>query len=374
MDSPRTTIWYLIGTLSVGGAERTLVDLANGLDPDQFEVTIWTIAEPGPLAAEVDEHVSVRSLEATSKADVLAPLRFVSALRRVRPDVLQSFLFYDNTLAAVAGLFSPETTVITGVRAVPNEPSRVRTLVRHVTPRLADHVVSNSEAGAEFIVDHGADPDDVSVVHNGRDLEAYRSGEATPELRESLGIPPDARVVGTVGRLLERKGHYDLLEAWPGVVAAHPDAHLLLVGDGPDREGLEARARTLGIAETVHFAGTRDDVPALLDLMDVFAFPSHFEGLPGALLEAMAAGLPIVATPVDGNSELVTAGESGVFVPVSDPDSLESQISTLLTKEEHGHKLGATAAKVASTEFSLDRMLSDFVSLYESVVREEYTI
>lgn len=364
MATPRTRIWYLIGTLSVGGAERTLVDLANGLDRDAFEATIWTIDDLGPLATELEDHVTVRSLQATSKADLAAPLRFVAALRRERPDILQSFLFYDNTLATLAGLFSTETTVITGVRSVPNEPNRFRSLVRRVTLRLADHIVSNSKAGAEFIVDHGADPDRVSVVHNGRDLEAYQNGTACPELRESLGIPPEASVVGTVGRLIERKGHYDLLEAWPLVLAEHPGAQLMIVGDGPEREGLETRARELGIWNSVHLPGTRDDVPAVLDLMDVFVFPSHFEGLPGALLEAMAAGLPIVATPVDGNTELITDGESGIYTPVADPESLGNRIDQLLSDPELSSQLGDSAACVANEVFTLAQMTESFEQLY----------
>ena len=367
MDTKQIRLWYLIGTLSVGGAERTLVDLANGLDTTQFEVTIWTIAEPGPLASDVDDHVTVRSLEATGKTDIVAPLQFSSAVRREQPDILQSFLFYDNTLATLTGLFSPKTTVITGVRAVPNNPSIPRTLVRHITPRLTDHIVSNSQAGAEFIIEHGAKQDDVSVVHNGRDLEAYRNGKATPELYDSLEISPDSPVVGTVGRLIKRKGHYDLVDSWPQVLQDHPNAQLLIVGDGPERDDLELHAREIGVWDTVYLLGTRDDIPAVLDLMDVFAFPSHFEGLPGALLEAMAAGLPIVATPVDGNSELLDDEESGLFVPVQNTNALARTICQLLSGESLASSISNEAAQVATTDFSLEQMIQDFTTLYQSV-------
>jgi len=367
MNSSRTKIWYLIGTLGVGGAERTLIDLVNNIDQSRFDITIWTIAEPAPLASDINDHVNVRSLGAANKADIRAPLQFIHSLRREQPDILQSFLFYDNTLATIAGQFSSETAVITGVRAVPNDPSTSRTLIRRIMSRFADHIVSNSKAGVDFIVNHGADPDDVSVVHNGRDLEAYRNGKATLELRKSLGIPSDVSVVGTVGRLIERKGHYDLLKAWPSVLQEHPDVHLLIVGDGPERAGLEARAQELGVAETVHLPGTRNDIPDLLDLMDVFAFPSHFEGLPGALLEAMAAGLPIVTTPVDGNSELVSDGKSGVHFPVSDTKSLAAMIQTLLSDRKIARELGREASDVAQLEFSLEKMVIEFEKVYQEL-------
>ncbi len=367
MNSNRTQLWYLIGTLSVGGAEQTLVDLANGLDTNQFDVTIWTILEPGPLAADVDDHVTVRSLEATGKLDVSAPLRFVAVLRRERPNILQSFLFYDNTLAALASVFSRDTTVISGVRAVPNDPSRIRTLVRYVTPRLVDHVVSNSKAGSEFITDHGADPGKLTVIHNGRNLRKYAQGTATAKLYQELGVDNQGPVIGTVGRLLERKGHYELVEAWPWVRANHPDAQLVIVGDGPEADGLQKRAAELGCAGSIKFTGHRDDIPAVLDLFDVFVFPSHFEGLPGALLEAMAAGKPIATTPVDGNSELVRDGKHGIHVPPENQKRLAAAIDQLLADPELADTLGKNASERAQAAFSLINMLSDFEELYENI-------
>lgn len=365
MDSPRRKIWFLIGALPVGGTERTLVELANNLDPERFDVTVWTIAEPGPLAEDLDDHVTVRSLDATHKADVTVPVRFLLTLRKEQPDILQSFLFFDNTLATLAGVASPETTVITGVRSVPNDPNQIRSLVRRGTTRLADHIVSNSAAGVEFITSYGADPAKVSVIRNGRDLTVYQNGTAPQDLYDSIGVSPEAPIVGTVGRLITRKGHHDLLEAWPVVLDTHPDAELLLVGDGPERDALAAHAARLGIADSVHFLGTRDDVPALLDALDVFAFPSHFEGLPGAVLEAMAAGLPIVATPVDGTLELLSDGDSGVFVPVQSPSALGRELTELLGDEARARALGESARETAETAFTIEEMVAAFESLYE---------
>lgn len=359
-------IWYLIGRLSVGGAEKTLVDLANSLG-ERFDATIWTLADAGPLASEVDESVAVRSLDADGKHDIAAVARFVYALRRERPDLLQSFLFFDNTVACVAGAVCPETTVIAGVREVPNQISAFRRVTERLTFPLADHVVSNSAAGRDYMIDRGINPDDVSVVNNGRDLRAYADASIDPSKRENLGLPSDAPVVGTVGRLMERKGHHELIECWPNVLDAHPDAELVLVGDGPEREALAGRAERNGVRESVRFLGTRDDVPELLDRMDVFAFPSHYEGLPGALLEAMAAGLPIVATPVDGNAELLREDVDGIFVPPNRPDELGDAIRALLEDEESATELAANASERAHQEFTLDAMVSDFEDLYRTL-------
>ncbi|WP_276258071.1 glycosyltransferase [Haloglomus litoreum] len=358
----RTQVWYLIGTLAVGGTERTLVDLVNGLDRDRFPPMIWTITEPGPLADDVAADVPVRSLGAASKIDPRPALRLGRELRRERPAVLQSFLYFDNVLARLVGQVSPETTVVTGVREVPESLPLHRDLVDRATLGLSDHVVSNSEAGAEWVRGRGVDPEQVSVVRNGRDVDAYDVQE--PEgLRAELGLG-DGPVVGTVGRLVERKGHHDLLDAWPAVLAAHPDAELVLVGDGPERDALRTHAGRLGIESSVHLLGRRDDVPELLALFDLFAFPSHYEGLPGALLEAMCAGLPIVTTPVDGCAELVADGEHGVHVPPRDPAALGAAIEDLLAADERAATLGRTAARRARDEFSIAAMVDEFGRLY----------
>jgi glycosyltransferase involved in cell wall biosynthesis len=366
VSDTRISVWYVIGSLQVGGAERTLVDLANNLDHDRYDVKIWTILDQQPLAEDLSPAVDFESLEASGKTDIGAVLGFIRALRRERPDILQSFLFFDNTLARFAGLLSPMTTVITGVRSVPEFPDRLRALVDRLTMPLADHVVSNSEAGRELAIERGASTDSVSVIENGRDLSAYREATAPPGFRSELGVPEDARLVGTVGRLIERKGGYDLLEAWPDVVAEHPDAHLLFVGDGPEREGLERTAERYGVADSVTFAGTRDDVPELLDTMDMFVFPSHFEGLPGALIEAMAAGLPIVATECTGNAELLSDGKTAKLVPMRNPSALAEHLVTVLADKQLRSKIGACAKGVSTDRYAVQTMVNQFVDLYEN--------
>ncbi|MBV0902737.1 glycosyltransferase [Haloarcula salina] len=373
-----TTLWYFIGALVVGGAERTLIDLANEVDHDEYDVTIWTIFSTNPLESELSPEVTVRSLTdagrlengviagvETPLAYVLAPIRFWLAVRREDPDIIQSFLFYGNVISRIAGLLC-SATVITGVRSVPDSDPLARRLIDRVTMSLSDGIVSNSTAGREFVIDRGADRDDVSVVYNGRDIETYRTAEPAA-VREELDLPAEATVVGTVGRLLERKGHYDLLDAWPEIGTEIPNAHLVFVGDGPERSGLERRAEELGCTETVHFLGTRQDVPALLNAMDLFAFPSHFEGLPGAVIEAMAAGLPIVATPVDGNSDLIEGYRSGLFVDVESPQQIAWATIRLDQNPDLAESLGSTAAERAAREFTIASMVDGFESVYRRV-------
>lgn len=378
-DPPR--IWILVLALSIGGAEQTIVELVNGMDREKFDVTIWTVFGTNPLAGDLEDDVQVKTLgvaptrgeeahEITGVANpamyLLAPLSFLRTVRRENPDVLHSFLFYDNITSRIAGLVSPSTTVITGERGFHNSLGVFSRILDRITLPLSDVIVSNSRAGADYYAERGVDRSNLRVIPNGRDLERYR--DATSDgVRNEFDVPPGVPLVGTVGRLVERKGHRDLLRAWAGVMEANPDAHLLIVGHGPKRDSFEAVANDLDIEATVHFTGSRSDVPELLDAMDLFVFPSHWEGLPGAILEAMAAGLPIVATRVTGNVELLSDGSTGILVPAHDPIALGTSIQRLLSDTQHAGTLGQRAQNVAFERYTRERMVQEFEGLYDDL-------
>jgi glycosyltransferase involved in cell wall biosynthesis len=380
----RLTLWYFIGALAVGGAERTLVDLVNSVDRERYDVTIWTLFDENVLAPDVDPAIPIRTLGVRSVGGgdtfvggvanpldyVRAPLRFLRAVRRERPDIVQSFLFVDNTIARVAGVFSPETVVVTGARGIQNRTSPLVRAVDRLLIPLSDYIVSNSASGAAAYVDRGATPDRVGVVHNGRDLDAFVDAEPAP-LREQFDVPADAPLVGMVSRLHPIKGQPDLVAAWPAVRRAVPDAHLVFVGDGPERAALEAAVAATGETSSVHFTGNRDDVPGVLAALDAFVFTSYREGQSGALLEAMAAGKPIVATDIVENRELVSDGETAVLVPTAEPAALSAAIVGLLCDPDRAAALGAAARTDAIARFSLDRMVGNFEAVYESVVASD---
>lgn len=378
----RPRIWYLATALSVGGAERRLVDLANGLNTDQYDITVVTLFDHNPLADKLDEAVTFRTLGghprtgegqetpvtgAAAPGDYFRlPLEFIQLLRRERPDILHSFLFYDNIVSRIAGLVSPETTVITEALGFQNTSQRGVLIVDRLTRHLSDRIVTNSESGGQYFAGNGIHEDRVEVIPGGRDLSPFQ--EAVPaDLEGEFGISHDAPVVGTVGRMVTRKGHTDLLEAWETVHAEHPDAHLVLVGDGPRRASLEEYSRTNGVDDSIHFPGIRTDTPALLSSMDVFAFPSYWEGLPGALIEAMASSTPIVATHVEGNEELIDHDRTGLLVPSRSPDKLTSAISLLLTDRDLAERLGLAARREVEARFTKNRLVADMESLYAEV-------
>ncbi|KAA9396022.1 glycosyltransferase family 1 protein [Haloarcula sp. CBA1130] len=378
MTAERTTLWYFIGALVVGGAERTLVDLANEVNGDEYDVTIWTIFSTNPLATDLSPEVTVRSLTDAGRVSngaidgvesplvyLFAPLKFCLVARREQPDLIQSFLFYDNVIARIAGVVC-SATIITGIREVPNEEPFVRRVLDRMTISLSHAIVSNSTAGRKYAIERGADEENVAVVYNGRDVEQYRTTDPA-NLRSELDIPTEDTIIGTVGRLVERKGHFDLLDAWPTIVSEIPEAHLVFVGDGADRERLTERVDSLDCADSVHFLGTRQDVPAILGSIDVFVFPSHYEGLPGAVIEAMAAELPIVATPVDGTNDLLENYRTGLFVDVQAPDEIAWATIRLHQHQSLAETLGTAAGQRAASEFTTDSMVDGFERVYREL-------
>ncbi|KIQ97465.1 Glycosyltransferase [Lysobacter sp. A03] len=199
--------------------------------------------------------------------------------------------------------------------------------------------------------------DRAEVLLNGIPTRRFASGaDARLAARATLGLAPDALLLGSVGRLVALKHHRLLLELMPALAAACPSAELVLLGDGPLRAELEALADSLSIRGRVHFLGARDDVARLLPALDVFALPSLTEGLSIALLEACAAGLPIVATAVGGNPEIVTDGCTGVLVPPDDREATRNALEALLKDAALRKRLGSAARDWVRTNASIEAM------------------
>jgi glycosyltransferase involved in cell wall biosynthesis len=205
------------------------------------------------------------------------------------------------------------------------------------------------------------------VIHNGREIDRFNDRREADELRNQLGIPSSATVVGTVGRYVESKGHLELIKAWASMEPEPEDLVLVLVGYGPERERLDAYSKSVDVGDSVILTGRRNDIPDLLSLMDLFVFPSHHEGFSGALLEAMGAGLGIVATPVGGNTDMIIDGETGLLVPVRDSDAIQRAIELLVDDQDTRRALGSSASHKAMEEFSLETMTNSFEKLYDEV-------
>jgi len=360
-------IWYIVSSLEVGGP-HPLIELANGMAERGFEVTVWSLLDEMALAPEFDDAVTVRTVGATSKVEIWKLGSFLRTARAQRPDIVHSYFFFDNMVARLLKLVVPETTVVCGVMSVRRGQARHRRMLEDALLDVPDYYVSNSKAGGEFIAERGVSEDRIEVVYNGRSAEEYGGPADSAYLYADLDLPESAFLVGIVSRLVETKGIDDLLAALARLRADGRDVHAVIVGDGPEWDSLEATAAELDLSEHVTFTGMRTDVPAILDILDAFVFPSYQEGMPGAVIEAMLAGLPIVSTPVDGCAELLTDGETGVFVPVGDPDAIVSAVGRLIDEPEYAAELGDAARAEARESFSTQQRLESFESFYERIV------
>jgi glycosyltransferase involved in cell wall biosynthesis len=309
-------------------------------------------------------------------AQVAAVLRLPADLvrlwwivRRFRPDIVHGVLFHSYVLGAFVGRLARVPVIVAGRRSLSHFKRERRVLLRveQAANRLTDAIVANSEAVRRDVVEHERlSSDRVQVIHNGIDAARY-AREQEPALRAQLGLG-EGPVVLVVANLIPYKGHPYFLRAWARVRQRFPNAVALLAGDGVARAALEAEARELGLGDSVRFLGTRTDVPELLALADVLVHPSLEEGFCNALIEAMAAGKPVVATDVGGNPEAVVSGETGWLVPVRDAERLASATIEVLSRPDRGRSLGAAGRARVRAKFDRRVMVQQYQELYTQLL------
>jgi glycosyltransferase involved in cell wall biosynthesis len=251
--------------------------------------------------------------------------------------------------------------------------NRKRRLICRVLGRFTDLSLAVSQGVRDYLLAQvGLDPAKVRVVANGVDIAAIDAARPGPLVRRELGLPEDSPVIGLVGRLDHwGKGHRELFTAMAGLKERHA-VHALIVGGGRRMDEVQALAAGLGLAGQVHFLGPRRDVPDLLNAMDIFVLPSHGEGVSLALLEAMAAGKPVIATAVGGLPELVTEGKTGLLIPPRDAAALARALARLLSDPVLARQLGTNARAHVREHFSLDRLGREINEIYEELVEKKF--
>jgi glycosyltransferase involved in cell wall biosynthesis len=231
-----------------------------------------------------------------------------------------------------------------------------------VNSPITSCLVVVAERVRDDAIAEGIQPRRIVKIANGVVLPHVDEAE-TLRLRDELNISQDELILLSVGRLRYQKDHSALLRAFPTVLARFPNIEMLIAGDGLLREELQKEARSLGISDKVKFLGIRHDIPTLMSLADLFVFPSRFEGMPNAVLEAMSHSLPVIATAVQGVDEIIRDGENGLLVPVEDPVALSDAILRLLTNPEERRSLGGAARETIEKDYTVDRMCAEYQKL-----------
>jgi glycosyltransferase involved in cell wall biosynthesis len=234
--------------------------------------------------------------------------------------------------------------------------------------RYADQVATVSDDIAADLLRRGLSAKKLVVIDNGIDLTRFSQQKLNGSLKRTFHFDQQATVVGTVGRLSAEKGHICLLEAARTVIDSFPEVRFLLVGDGPLRSELEEKVAQFNLTGKIVFAGRRKDIPDLLSILDIFVLPSSKEGLPMALLEAMAAHLPVVATPVGAISKVITHGDTGLLVQPANPNELADAILTLLENRQLADTIATNAQRKVHAAFSAKTMTSNYLDLYKRLL------
>ncbi len=313
---------------------------------------------------------------ATPVADLKACLTLFRLFRRARPDIVHLHLLKARVLGGLAARLARVPVVVETFHGTlfhgyySPGVTRVLLAVERALARRMDGIVAVSPAVREELVRHRvAPPGKIAVIPLGLELARLVRPDVRPgRFRTEMGVPPDAPLIGAVGRLVPIKGLEYLLEAAALVVRRRPAAVFVLVGDGPLRLALENRARALGLVRQVRFAGWRMDVEHVYGDLDVVVLPSLHEGTPVSVIEAMAAGRPVVATRVGGVPDLLQDGETGLLVPPRDPAALAAAILDLLEDPTLRARLGEAARGAAYPRFDVTRLAADTAAYYRGLL------
>ena len=370
--SSRIPVLHLIGNLNVGGAERQLITLLQAFDRDDFEHHLGLLHMPGFLIAKAREIEDLRVVEFGFRHKHFVPSmgRIVRYLRQNDIQVLHAHLHlvavYGRVAARIAGT---PATVYTEHSDVGARSWVERVAERALVPWTGTKIAVSEEQRELTQELEGFPAAKVRVISNSIDVDEFSPDpEVRGAVRDELGFEPGDVVVGIVGNLHERKRVDHLIDHAAALRMAHPDLRLLVVGDGVDRPMLEARARGLGVADHVRFVGAQSQVATFMRAMDVLAITSRWEGLPINMLEAMACGLPVVATDTGDIRRVVDAAAAGHVVAVDDEVGFREALASLVADPVRRAELGARARAYAVREHGSRRNAARLEAIYRELL------
>ena len=360
---------FAITSMPVGGAETLLANLVRRMDRAQFAPQLCCLKEVGVLGEELVREMPVHCRMLRNKFDVRVLPRLVRLMRRERIDAVVTVgagdkMFWGRLAAWLAGV-----PVIASALHSTGWPDGVGRLNRLLTP-ITDAFIAVAAQHGQFLVQHERfPPDKVRVIPNGVDTDRFQRCESTRrQLREALSLPTEAPVCGIVAALRPEKNHSLFLKAAAIVHQQLPQAHFLIVGDGPERNRLQSESEQHGLARRVHFLGTRNDIPELLSTLDLFALTSDNEANPVSILEAMSVQLPVVATDVGSVSETVKHGITGFLTEPGDEVAVAGRWQELLSDVPRAGQLGQAGRDSVVDSWSVQSMVSG----YERLIAQTY--
>jgi len=379
----RINILFLINDLKIGGAEKMLVYLISGLDRSIYNPVVCTLLDRGEYKHFLLSHgIKYYSLGMENYSRVpVALFKLVRILKKEKIAVLHSYLFYSDIMARFSGFLARVPVVITSMRNIDLWRKPYHIFIDSLSYGLSSAIISNSLAGAERLSNVERIPSErIKVVYNAINLDEYLPTASYDRdgFRKKLGLRPEDFVVTTVARLEEQKDHRTLLEAARALCelsvkrdsgfAAGRKLRFVLAGDGRLEEELKSYAREIGISDNVIFLGRRTDIRDILHASEMFLLTSVYEGIPNAILEAQACGVPVVSTDVGGVSEIIENNFNGVLCKASDPSDIASRAWMVITSPHFAKRLADNAFEKLKAKFSCRSMITKTQAIYRSLL------
>ncbi|MHB8742772.1 MAG: glycosyltransferase [Sulfuricaulis sp.] len=363
-------IQHVLLSLQPGGLENGVVNVVNGLNPHRFQSSICCLKQAGEFASRIlPGRAQIHEMGLQGGNDYCLPLRLARIFRRTQTDIVhtrnpESFFygFLGAKLAGVRVLIHSEHG-----RTFPDKPNRMR--LQRLLSQYTNRIFSVSEQLKQDLTTHvGIPAACIEVLYNGVDTNKTHARDRIA-VRQELNVCDSDIVIGSVGRLVPVKNYAILLRAVSALLANH-EVKAIFVGEGPERPALEALTDSLQIRQAVRFLGHRNDVRDMLAGMDIFVLPSQSEGMSNTLLEAMAAGIPVVASDVGGNTEIVRDKQDGLIFPHNDLTKLQTCLAILCHDDTYRKQLGGTGRLRALQAFSIQAMIARYEDLYNRAFEE----
>jgi len=370
----KTKVLFICQGLDVGGSEEVLACTIKKIDRSRYETAVCCINKKGVIGLELEEAgFDVTSLNVDY--NLFAVFKIYGVIKKFNPDIVHTSLFYANLFGRIAAKMAGVRVILCEEQNICGWKSRnlFFIIADRVLSLVTDRIIACSESVKKFTMgQENIGSSKFAVVYNAFDRDKFDIElPAAPDIKISMGFKATDRIIGTIGRLCEQKGHVYLIEAMAKVVVENAGARLLIVGEGPLKSRLANMAGNAGISDKVIFMEKRRDVPAFLKMLDVFVLPSLWEGLSVVLLEAMYMAKPIVATGIPSNAEAMIDGQTGVLAKKADAGSLAEGINFLLRNSEASKTLGDGAKKRVLEYFTPEKRACELTNMYDLLADEK---
>ena len=375
MSPNHRKILFVIDALSFGGGERVFAQIINGLDPVKYEIFLASQQSDHFYSVISNKQVQFIPLDFSKRINPALIFKLAKIIKKNEIQIIHGqgtrAEFYARLASRLAGkswYISATAAPVKGFN-VSETRKRIYQLLDGFSERFVDRFIVVSDAQKEKMIKERHIPQEKVVrIYNGIEMESFLCDrDAGLKIRKELGLKEDNILIGAIGRLVWEKGFEYLIQSIPDVIKVYPNVKILIVGEGPLKERLEAQGERLKVNDHLIFTGFRSDIKEILSVIDILVIPSILEGFPMITLEGMAMTKPIIATKIVGITEQITDGESGLLVPSRDSNALTKAINRLINDRGLALRLGMNARQKAEMEFSVIKMITETEKIYLSL-------